>query len=147
MALTDKQKLGKCCGIFCSFLACLNIWFFCGLTVFQFMENPYVKTELEAFENAGDDANNWKTAFLITVALNVVCMIACFLCTKCDCYKDKDEIVYYKGMQGGSAVNASGQGGLMTTMVNGSDVELDAGVAEMEQRKKKELAGPKLDMY
>ena len=57
MALTDKQKLGKCCGIFCAFLACLNIWFFIGITVFQAMNNPYLKIELEGFENAGDDSS------------------------------------------------------------------------------------------
>ena len=146
MALKDKQKLGKCCGIFCSFLACLNIWFFLGLTTFQFMENPFVKIELEGFENAGDDASNWKTAFAVSIGLNLVCMLACFFCTKCDCYKDRDEVVYYKGVQGGSAVNASGNGGLMNTMVNGSDVELDEGVAAMEQKRKQELAGPKMDI-
>ena len=57
MALTDKQRLGKCCGIFCSFLACLNIWFFTGLTIFQVMNNPYLKIELEQFENASDDSS------------------------------------------------------------------------------------------
>ena len=24
-------------------------------------------------------------------------MLACFFCTKCDCYKDTDEIVYFTG--------------------------------------------------
>ena len=72
MALTDKQRLGKCCGIFCAFLACLNIWFFIGLSVFQAMNNPYLKIELEAFENAGDDSSNWLTAFLTTLGVSVI---------------------------------------------------------------------------
>ena len=97
MALTDKQKLGKCCGIFCSFLACLNIWFFLGLTTFQAMGNPYVKIELEAFENASDDASNWVTGFIITLVLNIICMIGCYACTRLGCYKDADEVQYYKG--------------------------------------------------
>ena len=74
MALTDKQKLGKCCGIFCSFLACLNIWFFLGMTIFQGMNNAFVKTQLEKFPNAGDDSSNWLTAFGITLGVSI------FLC-------------------------------------------------------------------
>ena len=70
MALTTNQQLGKCCGIFCSFLACLNIWFFTGLTIFQVMNNPYVKIELEGFENAGDDSTAWTTAFAITLGVS-----------------------------------------------------------------------------
>ena len=70
MALTGKQQLGKCCGIFCSFLACLNIWFFTGLTVFQAMGNPVIKEEYEGFTNAKDDASNWLTAFIITIVVS-----------------------------------------------------------------------------
>merc|ERR1712013_243679 len=95
MALTDKQKLGKCCGIFCSFLACLNIWFFIGMTIFQAKSNAFMKTKLENFENAGDDSSNWTTAFAITLGLNVICMFGCYGCTTMGCYKDQDEIVYY----------------------------------------------------
>ena len=70
MALTDKQKFGKCCGIFCSFLAVLNIWFFLGLTTFQAMNNPYLKIELEGFENAGDDSSAWLTSFGIVLGVS-----------------------------------------------------------------------------
>ena len=70
MALTDKQKLGKCCGIFCSFLACLNIWFFLGMTIFQGMGNAFVKEELEKFANAKDDSSNWLAAFGITLGVS-----------------------------------------------------------------------------
>ena len=70
MALTDKQKCGKCCGIFCSFLACLNIWFFIGMTIFQAKSNAFMKTKLENFENAGDDSSNWTTAFAITLGVS-----------------------------------------------------------------------------
>ena len=70
MALTDKQKLGKCCGIFCSFLACLNIWFFIGMTTFQAMGNAFVKEELEKFKNAEDDSSNWLTGFAITLVVS-----------------------------------------------------------------------------
>ena len=97
MALTDKQKLGKCCGIFCSFLACLNIWFFLMITIFQTMDSPYMKIELEGFTQASDDSSNWTVAFIITVVLNVLCMVGCFACTKLGCYKDTDEVRYYKG--------------------------------------------------
>ena len=72
MALTDKQKLGKCCGIFCSFLACLNIWFFLGLTVFQASGSPYMKLELEMFDQASNDANNWTVAFAISLAVSQI---------------------------------------------------------------------------
>ena len=70
MALTDKQKFGKCCGIFCSFLAVLNIWFCLGLTTFQAMNNPYLKIELEGFENAGDDSSAWLTSFGIVLGVS-----------------------------------------------------------------------------
>ena len=70
MALTDKQKFGKCCGIFCSFLACLNVWFFIGLTAFQAMNNPYMKIKLEGFENAGDESSQWLIAFGTTIGVS-----------------------------------------------------------------------------
>ena len=70
MALTDKQKFGKCCGIFCSFLACLNIWFFLGMTIFQAMGNSFVKIELEKFANADDDSGNWLLAFGIVLIVS-----------------------------------------------------------------------------
>ena len=70
MALTDKQKFGKCCGIFCSFLACLNIWFFLGMTIFQAMGNSFVKIELEKFTNADDDSSNYLIAFIIVLIVS-----------------------------------------------------------------------------
>ena len=73
MALTDRQKFGKCCGIFCSFLACLNIWFFLGMTIFQGMNNPFMKIELEGFDNAGDESSNWLTAFIYVLAVSSQC--------------------------------------------------------------------------
>ena len=70
MALTDKQKFGKCCGVFCSFLACLNLWFFIGMTTFQAMGNAFLIENMEKFTNAGDDASNWTTAFAITAGVS-----------------------------------------------------------------------------
>ena len=71
MALTSKQTFGKCCGIFCSFLACLNIWFFLGMTIFQAMNNAFVKIELEKFDNAGDDGSNYLTSFAVTLGVSI----------------------------------------------------------------------------
>ena len=82
MALTDKQKFGKCCGIFCSFLAMLNIWFFLGVTTFQAMNNPYLKIELEGFENASDDSSQWTVAFGIVLGVSGLALpINCFIST------------------------------------------------------------------
>ena len=77
MALTDKQKLGKCCGIFCSFLACLNVWFFSMITVFQSMNSPYMKIKLEEFNQASEDSSNWTTAFAITVGVSQFVLLTC----------------------------------------------------------------------
>ena len=77
MALTDKQKLGKCCGIFCSFLACLNIWFFAMITVFQSMNSPYMKIKLEEFTQVSEDSSNWTVAFAITVGVSQFIFLTC----------------------------------------------------------------------
>ena len=34
------------------------------------MGNPYLKEELEGFDNAKDDAGNWLTAFGITIGVS-----------------------------------------------------------------------------
>ena len=36
------------------------------------MGNPFVKIELEQFENASDDASNWTIAFVITLGVSEV---------------------------------------------------------------------------
>ena len=50
----------------------LNIWFFAGVTTFQAMNNPYLKIELEGFENAGEDSSQWLTAFAIVIGVSKV---------------------------------------------------------------------------
>ena len=67
-------------------------------------------------------------------------MFACFFCTKCDCYKDKDEMVYYTNNE--SKNMRLGQ----TTEINADSDEEDRTVAGTERRAKMALAGPKMDI-
>ena len=109
------------------------------------MGSPYMMLELEGFDQASEDGSNWTVAFAITVGLNVVCMLACFFCTKCDCYKDKDEVQYYNQ----DAVRRSQISiPLKNTELNrsdGSDPE-DKTVAGTERQAKLALAGPKAEL-
>ena len=66
-------------------------------------------------------------------------MLACFFCTNCDCYKDKDEIRYYNGAQGSNRM-------VKTTDINHDSDEEDRTVAGTERKAKMALAGPKLDL-
>ena len=47
--LTGKQTFYKCCGYYCAGLACVGVYFFAVLSIFQTMENPFMTVELEGF--------------------------------------------------------------------------------------------------
>mmetsp|Transcript_6920 Transcript_6920/g.9586 ORF Transcript_6920/g.9586 Transcript_6920/m.9586 type:complete len:118 (+) Transcript_6920:142-495(+) len=77
------------------------------MTTFQYMGSPYISSEILLIENAiveykSDKAKDFVLVFAICIALNIACMIGCCWCTKCQCYQDKDAIVYYVG--GGARV-------------------------------------------
>jgi len=46
MALTPACDGLKKCGYLCGFLAALNIWFWIGITVFNSMDNAWIRQEL-----------------------------------------------------------------------------------------------------
>ena len=60
-------------------------------------------------------------------------MLGCFLCTRCDCYKDRDEIKYYNNQYKNN--NMRNMQVFKNTQVNESDsqVEDPYTVAEVEQ--------------
>ena len=46
MALTPVCDGLKKCGYMCGFLAALNLWFWIGITIFNSMDNPFIREKL-----------------------------------------------------------------------------------------------------
>ena len=70
MALTPCMSCLKQCGYLCGFLAALNIWFWLGITVFNSMDNPWIKERILVIEIT-EDASDWTTVFGITAAVSI----------------------------------------------------------------------------
>ena len=69
MALSGCMSCLKSCGYLCGLLAVLNIWFFIGLTVFNAMDNPWIKKELLLMEYTAD-ASQFTAVFGICIAVS-----------------------------------------------------------------------------
>ena len=74
--------------------------------------------------------------------MNILCCLGCCFCTKCSCYQDKDQVVYYK--PGNVDFNQK-------RIINGSDDGSAAaafrnpdGVANQEREEAERIAGSKL---
>ena len=97
MALTPCMSCLKQCGYLCGLLAALNIWFWIGMTIFNSMDNKWIKREILLFESYDADTSRYTTVFAICIALNVITAIGCCWCTTSKCYQDKDAVEYYTG--------------------------------------------------
>jgi hypothetical protein len=75
MALTSGQQFQKCCGFYCAMLACVGIYFYLVMALFQSMNNTFVVEELEDFQDpvtaeALGGKKNFTTAFLVTALVS-----------------------------------------------------------------------------
>ena len=128
MALTPCMTCLKSCGYLCGLLAGLNIWFWIGMTIFNAMGNPWIAKEILMQKEFTSDTSQFTTVFglcifvsaifflsyMILFQLNLLCLVGCCWCTKCPCYQDKDQIVYYAGQSKVGVSNlssSSNQGG------------------------------------
>ena len=79
-------------------------------------------------------------------------MVACFGCTKCGCYQDKDVVQYYGAADRQNAsLNSAGLNGQAGAgkNINGSDYHRrpkEMGIEEEERQKARLLAGPKAEV-
>lgn len=76
MALTSGQQFQKCCGFYCAMLACVGIYFYIVMAVFQSMNNTFVVEELEDFQDPPNaelvgGKKNFTTAFLVTAFVSI----------------------------------------------------------------------------
>ncbi len=68
MAMTGAQMLYKCCGLYCSFLACVGVYFFSVLAFWQSQGARYLVWDMERLnELYGEDSNNFKVSFIICI--------------------------------------------------------------------------------
>ena len=80
--------LRTCCGYYCSFTALVGIYFFIVLAVFEYRGNSFVVQilqNLEAEEEGGvppeqPDRHAKGSAFLILAIIQVVLVVACYMC-------------------------------------------------------------------
>ena len=70
MALTPCMSLMKQCGYLCGLLAALNIWFWLGVTIFNSMDNPWIKERILVMEITAD-ASAWTPVFGIVAAVSI----------------------------------------------------------------------------
>lgn len=75
MALTAKQSLYKCCGLYCAMLACVGVYFYLVMAYFQSSGNVFVIEMLEdnidgSPSNTAYDESLWVNSFLITAAVS-----------------------------------------------------------------------------
>ena len=69
MALTPCMSLMKQCGYLCGLLAALNLWFWIGVTVFNSMDNPWIKERILVMEITAD-ASGYTTVFVIVAVVS-----------------------------------------------------------------------------
>ena len=69
MALTPCMSCLKQCGYLCGGLAALNIWFWIGMTIFNAMDNPWIKKELLLMDYTAD-VSRFTTVFAICIAVS-----------------------------------------------------------------------------
>ena len=76
MALSPCASLCKQCGYLCGLLAALNVWFWLGVTIFNSMDNPWIKERILVMEITAD-ASEYTTVFGIVAAVSnlAICVI------------------------------------------------------------------------
>ena len=62
----------KCCGVYCSCLACVSLIFYSLLIVIIDSDNKYVTGEMDREEKDGK-----MTALLIAIIVNIGCLVVC----------------------------------------------------------------------
>ena len=72
MALTPCMSCLKQCGYLCGLLAALNIWFWIGMTIFNSMDNKWIKREILLFESYDADTSRYTTVFAICIAVSTL---------------------------------------------------------------------------
>ena len=70
MALTPCMSCLKQCGYLCGGLAALNIWFWIGMTIFNAMDNKWIKKEVLLLENYEADTSRYTTIFAICIGVS-----------------------------------------------------------------------------
>ena len=69
------NQLRTCCGYFCGASACVGIYFFIVLCVFEKMNNTYMTEELQKMSNPLDDqdsVNRFALAFGMVAIVSVI---------------------------------------------------------------------------
>ena len=70
MALTPCMSCLKQCGLLCGGLAALNIWFWIGMTIFNAMDNKWIKKEVLLLESYEADTSRYTTIFAIVIGVS-----------------------------------------------------------------------------
>ena len=60
----------KQCGYLCGLLAALNIWFWIGMTIFNAMDNPWIKKEVLGMSTYTTDTSRYTTVFAICIVVS-----------------------------------------------------------------------------
>ena len=82
---SSKNNIYRCCGYWCSMLACVGVYFWLVLFFMQATNSPYVIYEMEHIDSMTnkhdlEKIDTFKWSFLLTSILNVLC---CFGCASC----------------------------------------------------------------
>ena len=72
MALTPCMSCLKQCGYLCGMLAALNIWFWIGMTVFNAMDNKWIKKEILLYDSYTADTSKFTTVFAVCIAVSIL---------------------------------------------------------------------------
>ena len=71
MAISACMSCLKTCGYLCGALAALNIWFWIGMTVFNSMDNPWIKKEVIMLDSYTADASKYTTVFALCIVVSI----------------------------------------------------------------------------
>ena len=69
MALTPMCDGLQKCGYMCGFLAALNLWFWIGISIFNAMDNPFIREKLLKMDIQGD-SSSWTVPFIIVAVVS-----------------------------------------------------------------------------
>ena len=69
----------KQCGFLCGTLAALNIWFWIGMTVFNAMDNKWIKKEILLYDSYTADTSKFTTVFAVCIAVSILILSLCSL--------------------------------------------------------------------
>ena len=69
MALTPMCGGLQKCGYLCGFLAALNLWFWIGVSIFNSMDNPFIRDRLLKMP-IQNDSSGWTVPFIIVALVS-----------------------------------------------------------------------------